>query len=349
MDIFTRLSEEKDYSMAELQAILIAWVLASPFESTGGKVSSDNGHVAEEDYRKQSIYSLLYSLYRSVGMVKSEEGAPYEFTFNTWGYDWPEAWGAAPSRDDPQRFGRNAYTGLFHFDPVRKLLASRNGRVHVVEMGCGTGAGADHVCTSVLPNCTYEAVDMQLAGIATCRRRFVPRHGGRLVATRADATELPIRDEAADIVAICETHVTDQGSGMTAEDKKFFLSARRVLKPGGFLTWGNAIPDAAWKPAFDFMQSVGIEVLEVRDVNAEAIRARELDRARIDAYVEQALDRFVAFKLPLFGKRKRSEAALAMKNLCRHPGTRLYEDMRSRSDTYRVVLGRRVHAANTAA
>ena len=30
-----------------------------------------------------------------------------------------------------------------------------------------------------------------------------------------------------------------------------------------------------------------------------------------------------------------------MKNLCRHPGTQLYEDMRSRADTYRVVLAQR--------
>jgi ubiquinone/menaquinone biosynthesis C-methylase UbiE len=342
MDIFTRLSEEKSYSKSEVQAILGAWVLATPFEGNGGKVSSDNGHVAEEDYRKQSIYSLLYAVYRSVGTVTSEHGAPYEFTFNTWGYDWPEAWGAPPSPNDPQRFGRNAYTGLFHFNAIRELVAARDGKVHVVEMGCGTGAGADHVCSSVLPNCTYEAVDMQLAGITTCRRRFVPRHGGRLVATRADATELPIRDEVADIVAICETHVTDQGSGLTDEDKKFFRSARRVLKPGGYLTWGNAIPDAAWEPAFAFLRSIGIEILEVNDVNAEAVRARELDRARIDAYVEQALDRFFAFKVPVFGRKKRAEAGLAMKNLCRHPGTRLYEDMRTRSDTYRVVLGRRV-------
>jgi hypothetical protein len=135
--------------------------------------------------------------------------------------------------------------------------------------------------------------------------------------------------------------VTDQGSGMTEEDKKFFRSARRVLKPGGYLTWGNAIPDAAWEPAFAFMRSIGLEVLEVKDVNAEAVRARELDRPRIDAYIEQALDRFFAFNVPVYGKRKRLEAALAMKNLCRHPGTRLYDDLRTRSDTYRVVLARR--------
>jgi ubiquinone/menaquinone biosynthesis C-methylase UbiE len=240
--------------------------------------------------------------------------------------------------EDPQRFGRNAYTGLYHFDAIKKLVAAKNGHVHIVEMGCGTGAGADHVCTSVLPKCTYEAVDMQFAGVATCRKKFVPRHSHRLVATRADATNLPIGDAVADIVAVCETHVTDQGEVMTEEDRKFFRSAKRVLKPGGFLTWGNAIPDKAWQPSFDFMESIGMKVVEVVDVTEEGVRARDEDKARIQAYIDQALDKFGAFRIPVYGPRKRLEAELAMKNLCRDPGTRLYEDMKTRADTYKVAL-----------
>ncbi|GAB4110227.1 MAG: hypothetical protein OHK0013_46060 [Sandaracinaceae bacterium] len=342
MDIFTKLSESKTYSMTELQGIITAWVMSSAFEREA-KVSGSDGHVDESDYTKQSVYSLLYSLYRSVGTVKSDLGVPYEFTFNTWGYDWPAAWGAAPtSAEDPQRFGRNAYTGLYHFDAIQSLAAERKGRVHIVEMGCGTGAGADHVCTSVLPMCTYEAVDMQLAGVSTCRRKFVPKHRGRLVATHADATRLPIDDGVADIVAVCETHVTDQGEVMTEEDRKFFRSAKRILKPGGFFTWGNAIPDKAWQPSFDFMESIGLKIVEVVDVNEEAVRARHLDQARIDAYCQQALAKFPAFKIPVYGPRKRSEAEVAMKNFARDPGTRLYEDMRTRSDTYKVVLAQKV-------
>lgn len=339
MDIFTNLSEEATYSMPKLQGIVTAWVMSSPFERNGGKVSVDDGHVEESDYRKQSIYSLLYSMYRSVGTVRSELGIPYEFTFNTWGYAWPEAWGPAPTDPtDPQRFGKNAYSGLMHFDAIQKLVAARDGLVHVVEMGCGTGAGADHICEKVLPKCTYEAVDMQLAGVTTCRKKFVPRHRNRLVATRADATRLPMDDGVADIVAVCETHVTDQGVVMTEEDRKFFRSAKRVLKPGGFLTWGNAIPDTAWQPAFDFMDSIGMKVVEICDVTEEGVRARDEDRARIQSYIDQALDKFAAFRIPVWGPKKRIEAELAMKNLCRDPGTRLYEDMRTRQDTYKVVL-----------
>lgn len=343
MDIFTRLSEQTTYSMAQLQAIIAAWVMSSPFEAKShGKVSVDDGHVDEAEYAKQSIYALLYSLYRSIGTVTSDRGVRYEFTFNTWGYAWPEAWGAAPTEEgDPQRFGKNAYRGLFHFDAIRELVAARDGQVHIVEMGCGTGAGADLVCGEVLPRCTYEAVDMQLAGVTTCRRKFVPRHRHRLVATHADATRLPIDDEVVDIVAVCETHVTDQGEVMTEEDRKFFRSARRVLEPGGYFVWGNAIPEPAWQRCFDFMESIGVDVLEVCDVTDEAVLARDLDEPRIQAYVDEALRRFPAFRLPVFGPRKRREAELAMKNLCRHPGTRLYDDLKTRADTYQVVLARK--------
>lgn len=342
MDIFTKLSEQATYSMPKLQGIITAWVMSTPFEGRG-KVSTSNGHVEESDYTKQSIYSLLYSLYHSVGTVESDLGRPYEFTFNTWGYAWPKAWGPAPtSPDDPQRFGKNAYTGLHHFDALKELVAQRDGLVHVVEMGCGTGAGADHVCEHVLPRCTYEAVDMQLAGVTTCRKKFVPRHRHRLVATRADATNLPIGDEVADIVAVCETHVTDQGEVMTEEDRKFFRSAKRILKPGGYLTWGNAIPDIAWQPCLDFMESIGMKVVEVCDVTDEAVLARDEDQARIQAYIDQALEKFGAFRIPVWGPQKRLEAELAMKNLCRDPGTRLYDDMKTRADTYKVVLVQKV-------
>ncbi|UJR82930.1 class I SAM-dependent methyltransferase [Sandaracinus amylolyticus] len=342
MDVLTNLSEAAEYSMPRLQAIITAWVMSTPLERAQ-KVARADGHVEEGEYTKQSVYSLLYSLYRSMGTVRSEHGEPYEFTFNTWGYVWPEAWGPAPTSErDPQRYGRNAYSGLFHFDAVQRRARERAGRVHVVELGCGTGAGADHVCTSVLPKCTYEAIDMQLGGVTTCRKKFAPHHRGRLVATHADATRAPIDDEVADIVAVCETHVTDQGDVMTEEDRKFFRSARRILKPGGLFVWGNSIPEEAWRSSFEFMESIGLEIVETDDVTDEAVRARDLDDPRIQAYIDEAISRFPAFRVPVYGARRRVEAELAMRNLCRAPGTRLYDDLVTRRDPYQVVLARRV-------
>jgi len=342
MDILSGLDSNASYPEWQLQLIIAAWVLSGAVERRR-KVSTHNGAVSEDDYTKQSLYSLLYALYRSMGEVRSETGRPYEFTFNTWGYAWPEAWGEPPvPQDDPQRFGKHAYTGLMRFPQVQDYVGAQDGRVHLVELGCGTGAGAHHICEEVLPACTYEAVDMQRAAIETCRRRFVPRLGGRLVATCADVTEVAIPTDSADIVVICETHITEQPGRVTDEDRRFFGTVRNVLKPGGFLAWGNAIPDATWGPCFEYLESIGVKVVEEHDVTREAIAARDLDRARVDAYVEQCLDRFHGFKIPLMGRRRRLEAERALKNFYRHPGTDLYETMQTRADSYRVALLQKV-------
>lgn len=337
MDLLTALSNKSNYSHSQLQLIVTAWVLGSALEKRA-KISLSNGDVAEDDYDKASLYSLLYAIYRSMGEVRCPRGVPYEFTFNTWGYEWPSSWGEPPTRDeDPQRFGRNAYTGLFAAGEVKDYVKERSGVVHVVEMGCGTGAGAHHVCSNVLPRCTYQAVDMQQAAVETCNRKFVPDLAGRLRANRWDATQLPLQDASADFVVVNETHVTEMPGVITDEDRKFFDSAWRILKPGGYLLWGNAIPATTWDVCFSYLTEIGFSKVRDEDVTAEAIRARDLDKARIDAYVDEAIERFVGFRIPVYGERRAQLADVALKNFARNPGTNLYDTMVNGTDSYRVV------------
>lgn len=343
MDILTRLSPKTGYSTTQLQFILSAWVLSKLGERKK-KISVSNGDVSEADYNKGSIYSLLYSLYSSVGTVHSETGEPYELTFNTWGYAWPQEWGTNPTcgPHDPQRFGKNAYTGLYHSEKVQEYVKARDGKIHIVELGCGTGAGAHHVASKVFPQCTYEAVDMQLAGIETCRRKFVPELGGRLVATHADATKLNIRDESADFVAVCETHVTERTGVCTPEDQRFFQTMYRVLKKGGFFVWGNAIPDPTWKPCYEYLESLGMKMVEEHDVTKLAVQARDEDKGRVDAYVDHCLKKFFGFRIPVLGNQRAQEARMAMENFYRNPGTNLYRNMTDGTDSYRVVTFQKV-------
>ena len=337
MDILTALSSDADYSKTQLELILGAWVLSSLVEPRK-KIQTGDGHVEEADYDKASLYSLLYALYRSVGELPAPNGQKFEMTFNTWGYAWPTEWGHCPiDASDPQRFGKNAYAGLFQANALHRFIGERKGQVHVVEMGCGTGAGAHLICSEILKSCTYEAVDMQSAAIATCNRKFTPKLGGRLKATCANATELPIPDATADIVVVNETHVTEEKGIVTPEDRKFFQSARRILKPGGYLVWGNAIPAPTWQPCFEFLESIGIKKREVRDVTAEAAAARDADEPRVEAFVNHCLNDFWAFRLPVVGRRRRYEAERAMKNFYRNPGTRLYENLKDGTDSYMVT------------
>lgn len=345
MDLFTALSNKADYSRTQLQLFVGAWVMSALVEGKQ-KIDMINGNVSEDDYDKTSVYSLLYALYRSMGEVQTHDGQTYEFTFNTWGYAWPKSWGPPPcAPDDPQRMGKNAYAGLFHFDLARQYIAERKGKVHVVEMGCGTGAGAHLICSRLFPQCTYEAVDMQQAGINSCKRKFVPELGGRLIATCGDVTKLPFADASADFVAVNETHVTEMPGRTTEEDERFFRTAYRVLKPGGYLVWGNAIPDSTWKPCFELLEKIGMKVVEVCDVTKEAVQARDEDKRRIDAYVDNMITKFHAFKIPVLGDKRRALAEVALKNFSRNPGTKLYDNMVDGTDTYKVVLVQKPHTA----
>ncbi|MBL9107833.1 MAG: hypothetical protein JNM74_01130, partial [Myxococcales bacterium] len=115
MNILTSLDRTSDYSKRQLEVILGAWVLSGLVDRKAA-ISTQNGDVSEDDYDKRSIYSLFYALYRSMGDVPSDKGTRYELTFNTWGYTWPESWGPCPNDpNDPQLYGRNAYTGLYQF------------------------------------------------------------------------------------------------------------------------------------------------------------------------------------------------------------------------------------------
>ena len=73
MDILTALDRNADYSKTQLQFIFSAWVLSGLFDKKK-KISLQDGDVAEDDYDKRSIYSLLYSLYRSMGDGEERDG-----------------------------------------------------------------------------------------------------------------------------------------------------------------------------------------------------------------------------------------------------------------------------------
>jgi len=342
MDVLTSLSNRADYSKTQLEFILGGWVMSSVLEGKS-KILTEDGHVEEGDYDKTSLYALLYAIYRAVGEMKVANGSSFEMTFNTWGYAWPADWSACPiSAADPQRFGKNAYAGLYQAAGVKQRLWEAQGKVHIVEMGCGTGAGAHLICSQILPACTYEAVDMQAAAIATCKRKFVGELAGRLVATCADATSLNIQDGSADIVAVNETHVTEMPGVVTEEDQRFFRTALRILKPGGFLVWGNAIPTATWKACFDYLDTIGLKQLEARDVTREAVAARDQDQPRVEAFVAHCLDSFWGFRIPVLGPKRRHEAERAMKNFYRNPGTRLYTNMKDGTDSYIVSCFQKV-------
>ena len=91
------------------------------------------------------------------------EGVEYQFTFNTWGIANPD--GYPPN--DPERHGKNAYAGLVNMPEAKAYMAEHGDSPKIVEIGCGTGAGANLITREIIPKAHYVAIDMQKAAIET--------------------------------------------------------------------------------------------------------------------------------------------------------------------------------------
>jgi SAM-dependent methyltransferase len=298
------------------------------------------GDIQDEDYNKASIYSVLYALYSyGGGKMISDKGVPYQFTFNTWGF--------APSQfpeTDPQRHGKAAYAGLVQFPVVKDYLATVTDAPKIVEIGCGTGAGANLITRELVKKANYIAIDMQYAAIQTCKSIHGNAENPGLKCVHApggvgndgnkvfDEFGKTVADGSVDFVIISETHIADVKIG--PEEKEIFAEIKRILKPGGFFLWGNALPTRVWHEGLDHLTSVGFDRLESLNHTKGAVIARDEDEARVNAYCTQLFDKFHAFKLPVVGKKCEIVADRLLKNFYRHPGTALYERMVTGYDSY---------------
>jgi ubiquinone/menaquinone biosynthesis C-methylase UbiE len=293
----------------------------------------EEGDINEEDYTKDSIYALFYSAYRAVGKAPSPAGPDYQFTFNTWGIsdvDW------ILNETEPQRYGKAAYQGLVEFPDVKQYLEA-NPNPQIVEIGCGTGAGANWI-TEVIPGCTYTAFDMQQAAIDTCNSLFA-QHNPRLKCehvpggvggSKGNNASMP--DNSVDIVLISETHIAEETIG--PEEVNILKEIIRMLKPGGFFVWGNALPTSVWHMAEPILAELGMQTCGSLNHTKGAVKARLEDKDRVDMYVKHLLTWFKGTSLPYFGSRCLHVLDRLVKNFYRHPGTALFKRMETGADSY---------------
>jgi len=305
---------------------------------------NEGGDINEEDYTKDSIYAIFYSLYQSAGKAPSPSGVDYQFTFNTWGFsdvDWilPEA--------EPQRHGKAAYQGLVEFPEVKNYLKA-NPNPQIVEIGCGTGAGANHI-SNLIPGSTYTAFDMQQAAIDTCNKLHA-QHNPRLTCQLvpggvggSQGRKAPLPDNSVDMVIISETHIAEATIG--PEERAIFQEIIRMLKPGGFFLWGNALPTAVWKMAQPILSEMGMSDCGELNHTRGAVQARIEDKERVDMYVQHLIDQFPVMSLPTVGKRCAHVSDRLIKNFYRHPGTKLFKQMETGAHSY-MHLCHRMPAAS---
>lgn len=325
-------SENSQVSYSQLQAIHLGLCLNFPLVDKLAALNNETSNIAEDDYAKQSIYSLLYSLYRLVGETKSDKGIPYEFTFNTWGID-----GTFFPEDDPQRFGKEAYRRLTAFPEVEELIKTSE-HVNILEVGCGTGAGAN-LTSYLIPNSHYIALDMQAQAIETCNRlhaheAYQDEEGGhgKLQCVQANGMALPFPADSFDIVIVSETHIAEHGY-LTPEDLKILDQISYVLKPGGHFSWGNALITNTWTLIEKYMEEHSDwETIVVNDVTKEAVAAREKDFDRVEKYIQDVDDLMLFFTFFPTCSKVINHLIL---DFYRHPGTRLFNTMVKKTHSYK--------------
>lgn len=301
---------------------------------------NEGGDINEEDYTKDSIYAIFYSLYQAAGKAKSPGGKDYQFTFNTWGI--------APSPyppEDPQRHGKAAYAGLVNFPEVKEYMKKNGDAPKIVEIGCGTGAGANLITREIIPNAHYVAIDMQKAAIDTCLKihgnaenpglycRQEPGGVGNNGNKVNDEKGETMADGSVDFVIISETHIADIQIG--PEEKEIFNEILRVLKPGGLFLWGNALPTRVWLTAEKELTGLGFDRLASLNHTAGAVVARDEDEDRVNSYAAHLYAQYpLAFKMPVRGAMCEKVVDRLLLNFYRHPGTALYLKMVTGYDSY---------------
>jgi len=300
----------------------------------------NDGDVPEADYTKDSIYALLYAVYNHAGKAPWPAGQPYQFTFNTWGISNVK-W--LLNETEPQRHGKAAYQGLIEFPAVKEYLKA-NPNPQLVEIGCGTGAGANHI-SQLIDGCKYLALDMQQMAIDTCNSlhaKHNPRLTCQLVSGGVGGSRgkpAPLPDNSVDIVVISETHIAEDTIG--PEEMAIFKEIVRMLKPGGFFVWGNALPSSVWHSAPAVLNEMGFQACGSLNHTQGAIQARLEDAERVDMYMEHLKGHFPVMHVPFFGKRCGRCTDLLVKNFYRHPGTALFNKMETGAHSYMHLCHRK--------
>ena len=95
--------------------------------------------------------------------------------------------------------------GLVTQPKVMEYLATLKEPAQILEVGCGTGAGANEI-TKVHPTAEVTALDMQKAAIQTCKRLHADGNP-RLTCIHGNGMETGFPSNKYDIIVVSETHI----------------------------------------------------------------------------------------------------------------------------------------------
>jgi phthiocerol/phenolphthiocerol synthesis type-I polyketide synthase E len=184
---------------------------------------------------------------------------------------------------------------------------------HVLDVGSGRG-GTAHVVSEFFKPDSVTGVDLSPGAIAFCRSTH-KRPGVRFF--EGDAERLPFDDEVFDVV----TNVESSHSYPNIE--AFYCEVSRVLVTGGYFLYTDLLPDAQMNSGLDTLTALGFLIEQDRDITPNVLLScDEIARNRLGAF-ESANNQSL------------------MREFLATPESQVYQGMRTRQWTYRIIRARK--------
>ena len=179
----------------------------------------------------------------------------------------------------------------------------------VLDVGCGRG-GTIHVFKTFFKPARLVGLDLSTKAIQFCRETH---KDPRISFHEGDAENLPFDDRSFDIVTNLES------SHSYPQIHCFYSEVHRVLAPGGYFLYTDALDVQNMMNCTAYLQHIGFELERDRDITSNVLRScNEIAKTRVQA----------------FDSRNDSQM---IENFLATPGSRVYQELQSGRWTYRIL------------
>jgi SAM-dependent methyltransferase len=179
----------------------------------------------------------------------------------------------------------------------------------VLDVGCGRG-GTAHVLVTFFNPASVSGLDLSTNAIAFCRQAHTDP---RLSFHEGDAEQLPFADASFDIVTNIES------SHSYPHIHRFYSQVHRVLAPGGYFLYTDALSMQQFTSALGYLEHIGFTLERDRDITRNVLLS---------------CDEIAATRVQAFDSRNDQNL---MQNFLGAPGSQVYHEMRSGNWNYRIL------------
>jgi SAM-dependent methyltransferase len=179
----------------------------------------------------------------------------------------------------------------------------------ILDVGCGRGGTVSVIHRFFAPD-RVTGIDLSSKAIAFCHANH---KYARVSFLEADAERLPFQAEAFEIVTNLES------SHSYPDIARFYSDVFRVLTHGGYFLYADLLETHRWTKSRGILGALGFTVERDRDITTNVLLScDEIARSRTGAFGHE-------------------EAPVQVAEFLAVPGSEVYEDMRKRSCTYRIL------------